>query len=65
MQSKIAQADQSNSTARHALEMTRARIVNVDPYESATRLEAAQIQLETLYALTARLGRLSLTDFLR
>lgn len=65
MQSTLEKAGQANSVARHALQLARAEIVSVDPYDSATRLEAAQTQLEALYALTARLGRLSLTDFLR
>jgi flagellar hook-associated protein 3 FlgL len=37
----------------------------VDPYEAATKLEAAQSQLEALYTVTARLSRLNLVDFLR
>lgn len=47
-----------------ALEIARAELVAVDTYETATRLQAAQGQLETLYAVTVRLSRLSLVDFL-
>jgi len=54
-----------NGTETTALEHSRADLVNADPFEAATRLEAAQSQLETLFALTARISRLSLTDYLR
>lgn len=48
-----------------AAELARARIVGADPFAAAADLEALQTQLETLYAVTARLSRLSLTDYLR
>lgn len=48
-----------------ALELARSELTGVDPYEAATRLESARTQLETLYALTARVSRLSLADYLR
>ncbi len=48
-----------------ALETTRTGLTGADPYEAATRLEAARAQLETMYALTARVSRLSLVDYLR
>ena len=48
-----------------ALEKSRSKLLSVDPYDAATKLEEVQTQLETLYALTARLSRLSLVDFLR
>lgn len=54
-----------NGTETTALETSRAEMVNADPFDAATRLEAAQSQLETLFALTARISRLSLTDYLR
>lgn len=47
-----------------ATEIARAGLIAVDPYETATRLQAAQGQLETIYAITARLSRLSLVDYL-
>ncbi len=48
-----------------ALEIARNQLLSVDNYETASELEAVQTQLETLYALTARVSRLSLVDFLR
>ncbi|WP_420861749.1 flagellin [Algirhabdus cladophorae] len=60
----------SDLKTRHSAELTtleisRNELVSVDAYETATRLENTQIQLETLYAVTARLSSLKLADFLR
>ena len=59
--------DGSTQTASEisALEIVRTELLSVDPYDAASELEAVQTQLETLYALTARMSRLSLVDFLR
>ena len=40
-------------------------IVAADPYQTAVDLEAAQLQLESLFTITARLSRLTLTEFIR
>lgn len=40
-------------------------IANADPFETATALQEAQVQLETHYQMTARLSQLSLANFLR
>lgn len=45
--------------------IARNELVSADPFETATRLQAVQQQLETQYTLTARLSRLSLTEYLR
>jgi flagellar hook-associated protein 3 FlgL len=52
------------STERDALHSSRNSLIGVDPYEAATRLEEARAQLETLYTVTARTSRLSLTGYL-
>jgi flagellar hook-associated protein 3 FlgL len=62
---QIAAASTRNTAEVSALEMARNGLVSIDPYEAATKLEAAQSQLEALYSVTARLSRLSLVDFLR
>lgn len=54
-----------NASEKFALEIARADITSIDPYRVATELEAVQLQLETLYTLTARLSRLSLAEYLR
>ena len=45
--------------------MARNDLVSADPFETAARLESVQSQLETHYLVTARLSRLSLTEYLR
>jgi flagellar hook-associated protein 3 FlgL len=64
-QARIDQAQTRNEAEASALQLARSDLVAVDPYEAATRLEAAQTQLETLYSVTSRLSRLRLVDFLR
>lgn len=54
-----------NSAEKLTLEMATAGLVQSDPYTLATELEAVQTNLETVYAVTARLSRLRLTDFIR
>jgi flagellar hook-associated protein 3 FlgL len=61
----IERARVRNESELAAAELARARIVEADPFRAATDLEAVQGQLETLYAITSRLSRLSLTSFLR
>ena len=53
-----------NDAEKSALETARLGLQSVDPYEAATKLQAAQSQLEALYAVTARLSRLSLVNYL-
>ena len=65
VESRIEDAKIINSAEGAALDLARSEMLGVDPYETATKLENTQTQLETLYALTARLSRLSLVDFLR
>jgi flagellar hook-associated protein 3 FlgL len=64
-EAQIAAAATRNEAETSSLNIARAAIVSVDPYEAASQLERTQTQLETLYALTARLSRLSLVDFLK
>ena len=47
------------------LSIARNDLVSVDPFDTATKLQNVQLQLETHYTLTARLSRLSLTEYLR
>lgn len=52
------------SAERTSVEIARGALLEADPYETATQLESAQVQLETLYTITARSSRLSLVNFL-
>jgi len=61
----IESAAARNAAERLSLEIARSEITAVDPYRAATELEAVQLQLETMYKLTVRLSRLSLSEYLR
>lgn len=65
LQERVDDAITRNGTERQMLDIARASIVEADPYETAAQLAALEVQLETLYAVTARLSRLTLTDFVR
>ncbi len=58
-------AKAKNSAALSGFEIARANLYQADPYRTATELELAQTQLEAVYTLTARLSRLSLSDYLK
>lgn len=58
-----------NVTARNAAEATsmqfaKATLLEVDPFEAATKLEEVQFQLQSLYSVTVRASQLSLSNFL-
>lgn len=65
VEAQIEAARTRNGAEETALGILRSEIGSVDPYEAATRLEAARSQLESLYLVTARVSRLSLVEFLR
>lgn len=52
------------SAERTSLSMIRNEIMSIDRFEAATALEQVQVQLETIYTLTARTSRLNLVNFL-
>ncbi len=64
-EARIEEARVATETARASLEIEYGRLVEADPYETATDLETVNTRLESLYILTARLSRLSLTEFIR
>lgn len=65
VEAQIEGAAVSNAAEASSLEIARAGMIAADPYETASKLEQTQTQLETIYAITARMTRLSLMDFLR
>lgn len=64
-QGQLESASVNISSRETSFSIARTDLVSADPFETATRLQAVQVQLETQYALTARLSRLSLTEYLR
>jgi len=64
-EARIEDARVTAESTRSSLQIEYGRLVGADPYLTATELEAVSIRLESLYILTARMSRLSLTEFLR
>ncbi|SIQ75544.1 flagellar hook-associated protein 3 FlgL [Paracoccus thiocyanatus] len=63
-QAAITQAQARNAAEITALSLARTNMVGADPYETTTALEETEARIQSLYALTARLSKLSLTDYL-
>jgi len=63
-QARIEEASSRTAAARTSLEYARNELLAADPFETATRLEEVQFQLESLYAVTVRTARLTLLSFL-
>ncbi|WP_171175482.1 flagellin [Ruegeria sp. HKCCD8929] len=64
-EARIDQAATRNSAAKTSLEYSKGELIGADPYETATRLQTVQFQLESLYSVTVRNANLSLVNFLR
>lgn len=65
-QEALIERRQANSAARTtALSITRNETDAADPFETAGALQEVQVQLETHYAVTARLSQLNLANYLR
>jgi flagellar hook-associated protein 3 FlgL len=64
MQAQVDRAQTRNESEAAALGMARTGMVQIDPYDTATRLQDAETQLQLIYTLTARISRLSLADYL-
>ncbi|MBZ8117557.1 flagellar biosynthesis protein FlgL [Roseovarius sp. LXJ103] len=63
-EARIEQSSTRISTELTGLSMARNDLLSVDIFETASKLEDVQRQLETLYTLTARNSRLNLVNFL-
>ena len=64
VQTAVQDAITRNDAEGAVLQSARLSLLSVDPYETATKYQQTQDQLQTLYAITARASRLSLVDFL-
>lgn len=54
-----------NQAQAYSLTLQASEIADSDPYELATELKALETTMEVLYAVTSRLSRLNLSDYLR
>jgi flagellar hook-associated protein 3 FlgL len=64
-EARIEQAQARNTATASALSLARVKLTEADPYAASVALQSAQTQLESLFAITARLSRLNLTEYLR
>lgn len=64
-QEVVERARVTNAAAISTFEIARTDIRGADAFETAAALTEVEGQLEALYAVTARLSRLSLVDYLR
>lgn len=64
VESRIEQIKARNASEVSSLEYARTALLEVDPYETATRLEDVQFQLQSLYSVTVRSAQLSLVNFI-
>lgn len=53
------------SVQKDSLEIARANLIEIDPYEAATELQSSEARLTAIFTITGRLAQLSLTTFLR
>ena len=63
-QARIEDAQARHEFTRVSLDQARNELLAADPFDTAVRLEAVQIQLQTLYAVTARNSQLTLVNFI-
>ena len=64
-EARIEDARVTSESTQSSLQIEYGRLTSSDPYSTATELETVSTQLESLYILTARMSRLSLTEYLR
>ena len=63
-EAQVERADTEVSSETNALKIARGELISTDPFDIATQLESVETQLRSLYAVTAKLQRLSLAEYL-
>ena len=64
-EARVAAAQARNGAEALALELARKELIGVDEFDSGTRLDETRVRIEAIFALTGRLQRLSLVEYLR
>jgi len=64
MEAQLERATVEVAAESDSLTIARSKLIEIDPYEAAIELQNAETQLQTIYTITARLSRLSLTQYL-
>lgn len=63
-ESRIEDTSARNAAEKTSLSLAMNELVQADPYETITRLEEAQFQLEAIYTVTSRSSQISLLNFM-
>ncbi len=63
-EARIDRAAAEGAAQRISLVAARAALIDVDPYETAGELQSVEVQIQSLFTVTARLSQLTLTAFL-
>lgn len=64
IQEGVERTTTENTAQRTSLNIARNDLISADPFDTASRLQSVQLQLETHYSVTARMSRLSLLDYI-
>lgn len=64
IEGQLAAVNARNEASKTSLSIVKNNLVSADPYETYTRLQEAQTQLEGLYTITARSSQLSLLKYI-
>ncbi len=64
VEESVARTQTETAAQTTALEIAKNDHISADPFDTASRLQAMQLQLETHYAVTARLSQLSLLSYM-
>lgn len=64
IEGQLERVEARNTATETSLSIAKNKLVSADPYEVHTRLEEAQLQLESLYSVTARSAQLSLLRYM-
>jgi flagellar hook-associated protein 3 FlgL len=64
-EARIEDTSARNAAEKTSLSLAMNELVQADPYETITRLEEAQFQLEAIYTVTSRSSQISLLDYMR
>ena len=64
-QNTIERAKAERTSERETLSLARAKLIATDDLEAASTYQTLEVQLETIYTVTARLSSLRFTNFMR
>lgn len=64
VEAEVEQTQVELNAQKTTLQISKNNLISADPFDTASRLQSVQLQLETHYNVTARLSRISLLDYI-